>query len=98
MGRSMWTLFNAAMGTYDEDTYLAADAPSGAISFFILYTFVISIILFNLLITLLMDAYQQVRAARFSKLKAQDSPLIGHMGIVRCVCWRGLRERGGRGL
>eukprot|EP00884_Botryococcus_braunii_P013792 jgi/Botrbrau1/22413/Bobra.0091s0018.1 len=59
MARSMWTLFNAAIGTYDEDTYLSSDAPYGAIPFFILYTFVISIILFNLLITLLMDAYQQ---------------------------------------
>lgn len=66
MGMSMWTLFNAAMGTYDEDTYLSDDAPQGAIPFFLLYAFVIAIILFNLLITLLMDAYSQVGTNAFS--------------------------------
>jgi hypothetical protein len=63
MPYSMWTLFTAAIGNFENETYLDPDAPPTSVFFFIVYTFVISIILFNLLITLLTDAYSQVSLA-----------------------------------
>jgi hypothetical protein len=84
MPYSMWTLFTAAIGNFENETYLDPEAPPTSVFFFVVYTFVISIILFNLLITLLTDAYSQVCAPP-PPILSVCSPVVGPYTSNQCT-------------
>lgn len=59
--RSLYTVFTAAVGQFENDVYINHHNPRLTIPLLVIYLFVVSIIMLNLLIALLTNAQEKVR-------------------------------------
>lgn len=68
--RSLYSMFAAAVGEFDSKTYLQHHNPGVTLPLFVVYLFIVAIILLNLLVALLTNSFQGVRALLcFSNVK-----------------------------
>jgi hypothetical protein len=79
-------VFAAAVSEFDSKTYLKHHNPGATVPLFILYLFIVSIIMLNLLIALLTNSYEKVPFA----VSVLVSPRLLFVKIVRpCMHARG---------
>lgn len=60
--RSIYTVFAAAVGEFESNTYINHHNPRLTVPLLVLYLFVVTVIMLNLLIALLTNAQEKVRA------------------------------------
>lgn len=58
--RSLYSVFAAAVGEFDSETYLKHHNPRLSVPLLVVYLFVVSVIMLNLLIALLTNAQEKV--------------------------------------
>ena len=61
VGRSLFTVFVAAIATFEPETYINTHNPAITAGLFIVFQFVMGFILLNLLIALMTNAHEKVR-------------------------------------
>ena len=59
--RSLYTVFAAAVGEFESNTYIDHHNPRLTVPLLVIYLFVVTIIMLNVLIALLTNAQQKVR-------------------------------------
>jgi hypothetical protein len=76
MGRSAFTLFLILLGDFDTDMFEYATVPGYAIAFFIVFVLAVVIVMLNLLIALMGDAYGRVQAVARPEFLKERAKII----------------------
>lgn len=87
--RSIYTVFAAAVGEFESDTYINHHNPRLTVPLLVLYLFVVTVIMLNLLIALLTNAQEKVQPLlppQFSSYTLQCcDPSMGCSVSVICL-------------